>query len=999
MYVIKRNGDQEPVHFDKITERIKKLCYGLNLSYIDPAAISLKVIQGLYSGITTTELDQLASETCAYSSTYHPDFSTLAARIAVSNLHRQTDSVFSRNVKRMYEYTHPKTGEFAPLVAKSFYDVVMKYADVLDNAIYYDRDFNFDYFGFKTLERSYLLKMFDKPCERPSQMFMRCAVGVHTQVIDGEAVLDLTEAINTYNLLSQKYFTHATPTLYNAGTPSPQLSSCFLVHMEDSIEHIFKTLKDCAQISKYAGGIGINIHDIRANRSYIKGTNGLSNGIVPMLRVFSDTARYVDQSGRRKGSFAIYLETHHADIFDFLDLKKNNGKEEMRARDLFYALWIPDLFMKRVEANGDWTLFCPNEAPGLSDCYGEEYEKLYIKYENENRGRQTIKAQQLWFAILQSQIETGTPYMLYKDAANFKSNQKNLGTIKSSNLCVAPETYILTDKGQIQISQLENQEVNVWNGEQWSKTKVVKTGENQKLITVFLSNGVRIACTPYHKFIIVDNNNEFINNRVDAYNLKQGMTVISTNDKLESQIVSIANIIDEGRMDDTYCFNEPLNHAGVFNGILTGNCSEIIEYTSKDETAVCNLASIALSSYVKNGKEFNYEKLYEVTKVITKNLNKVIDINYYPIPEAANSNFRHRPIGIGVQGLADTFAILKYPFDSLEASQLNKSIFETIYHAALTASCELSKKYGPYSSFREPTPSPAAQGLLQFDLWNVKPNADTSVGPVYDWDTLKENIKIHGLRNSLLLAPMPTASTAQILGNNESIEPFTSNLYTRSCLSGNFIMVNKHLLKDLIELNLWNERMRMQIISEKGSIQNIHGIPQKLKDLYKTVWEMKMKTLIDMSADRGAYICQSQSLNLFVADPTVSKLTSMHFHAWKRGLKTGMYYLRTRPKADAIQFTVDKEMIKGLEDPGINSKGLEDPGINSKELTVPGIDGNSDSKDSLSPGINSKDISAPGIEPIKSKAEEAARKRQEIREAMKRGEFTFENEECTNCGS
>jgi ribonucleotide reductase alpha subunit len=819
--------------------------------------------------------------------------------------------------------------------------------------------------------------MHDKPCERPSQMFMRCAVGVHTQVIDGKAVLDVTEAINTYNLLSQKYFTHATPTLYNAGTPRPQLSSCFLVHMEDSVEHIFKTLKDCAHISKYAGGIGINIHNIRANRSYIKGTNGTSNGIVPMLRVFSDTARYIDQAGRRKGSFAIFLEPHHADIFDFLDLKKNNGKEEMRARDLFYALWISDLFMKRVEENGDWTLFCPNEAPGLSDCYGEEYEKLYIKYETEGRGRQTIKAQQLWFAILQSQIETGTPYMLYKDAANFKSNQKNLGTIKSSNLCVAPETYILTDKGQIQISQLENQEVNVWNGEQWSKTKVVKTGENQKLITVVLSNGARITCTPYHKFILADNTKikEFINNRIDASQLKSGMTVISINDNLESKIVSIVNIIDEGRYDDTYCFNEPINHAGVFNGILTGNCSEIIEYTSKDETAVCNLASIALNAYVKNGKEFNYEKLYEVTKVITKNLNKVIDINYYPIPEAENSNRRHRPIGIGVQGLADTFAMLKYPFDSPDAAQLNRSIFETIYHAALTASCELAKKYGPYSSFREPTPSPAAQGLLQFDLWNVKPNSDVNVGPVYDWGSLKENIKTYGLRNSLLLAPMPTASTAQILGNNESIEPFTSNLYTRSCLSGNFIVVNKHLLKDLIDLNLWNERMRMQIISEKGSIQNIPGIPQKLKDLYKTVWEMKMKTLIDMSADRGAYICQSQSLNLFVADPTVSKLTSMHFYAWKRGLKTGMYYLRTRPKADAIQFTVDKEMIRDLSGP-LESGIRVSP--ESKEL-VPGI--------------------TEPIDPIKSKAEEAARKRQAIREAMKRGDFSFENEECINCGS
>lgn len=1161
MYVLKRNGTREDLCLDKITSRIRKLCYGLNAEWIDPVKITLKVVSGIYSGITTTELDLLTAETCAYSSTYHPDWSKLGARILCSNLHKNTDSVFSRNIKKMYEYKHPKTGENASLISKELYEVVMEHADKLDNAIYYDRDYDFDYFGFKTLERSYLLKMHDKPVERPAQLFMRVACAIHTKKGKDKAELDLDAAIETYNLMSQRFFTHATPTLYNAGTPHSQLSSCFLMTTEDSIDGIYKTLKDCANISKYAGGIGISIHDIRAARSYIKGTNGTSNGIVPMLKVFSDTARYVDQcldpntivytksgpkkiknvmmndkvitddgnfyrirrvldydfsgnmhmlnvmhtlhplkltemhplyvvknrsvdepefievmnikegdyvgfpipayskdmnhislddcrfygifnscikkldnfysiqlkrdtdtvifvkdylvnnfiefftgveggetitinwrknrmfkftkdmvydednrkfivpflmhlpndkitmilkgllennitihknyahmknsysditesirymflrlgviisgnssvieipllpqvvkmlnlditpadslfdsffirngciftkvvensivknytgrvmdievdneqhhnflthsglvkngGGKRKGSFAIYLEPWHADIFDFLELKKNNGKEEMRARDLFYALWISDLFMERVENNGDWTLFCPNEAPGLSDVYGDEFKKLYTQYETEGRGRQTVKAQQLWFAILQSQIESGTPYMLYKDACNEKSNQKNLGVIKSSNLC-----------------------------------------------------------------------------------------------------------------------------------------TEIVEYTSKDEIAVCNLASIALNAYVKNDdkKSFDYNKLAEVSRIITRNLNKIIDINYYPVPEARNSNLRHRPIGIGVQGLADTFALMEYPFESLEAAQLNKNIFETIYYASLTASCELAEKEGPYSSFygvgENPIPCPASNGVLQFDLWNVKPNQDSILGPVYDWDSLKQRIRKHGLRNSLLLAPMPTASTAQILGNNESIEPFTSNIYSRRVLSGEFPVINRHLLKSLIELGLWNENVRMQIIAEKGSIQNIECIPRKLKELYKTVWEIKMKSVIDMAADRGAFICQSQSMNLFVAEPTVSKLSSMHFYSWKRGLKTGIYYLRTQPKADAIQFTVDQNMIKSL----------------SGEKTTNKPDNFMDSN----------------TDKVKMRAEEAARKRQEIREAMKRGEYNHEDEICISCGS
>ncbi len=1020
MFVLKRNGEKEEVHFDKITTRIKKLCYGLNEKYVDATKVAIKVIQGIYNGITTSELDQLASETCAYSSTYHPDWSKLGARIAVSNLHKNTDSVFSRNVKKMYEYKHPKTGEDAPLISKDFYTVVMENAEILDNEIKYDRDYDFDYFGFKTLEKSYLLRMNDSPCERPQQMYMRASIAIHTSVIFDEEKnikipkLDLVETLNTYKLMSQRFMSHSTPTLYNAGMPRQQLSSCFLLDMEDSVDSIFKVLKDCANISKYAGGIGINVHSIRANGSYVKGTNGRSDGLVPMLRVFNDTARYINQAGKRKGSFAFYVEPHHADIMDFIELRKNNGKEEMRARDLFLGLWISDLFMERVEANADWTLFCPNEAPGLCDVYGEEFKKLYEKYEQEGRGRKTMKAQALWFSIIQSQIETGTPYMLYKDACNQKSNQKNLGTIKSSNLCVAPETYILTDKGQIQISELEGQEVNVWNGDKWSKTTVMKTGENQKVIKINFfnkhtdKNGKNkysynfIECTEYHKFILENFNSGLFEEslfsniketeRIDAKDIREGSRLIKWVNP-EGEIVETTVTIKEnkGRICHTYCFNEPENHAGVFNGILTGNCSEIIEYTSPSESSVCNLASIALNSFVKQGNsdnknfdiksrydsgKYDFPKLLEVAKTATKNLNKVIDINYYPIPETEYSNKKHRPIGIGVQGLADTFALLEYPFESPDAAQLNKSIFETIYFGALTASCELAKKYGPYETFRngyrsgDDAVSPAAQGLLQFDLWNVKTNTDPSLGPVYDWTSLKENIKTYGLRNSLLLAPMPTASTAQILGNNESIEPFTSNVYSRRVLSGEFPVVNKHLMKTLVDMNLWDDRMRMRIISDKGSIQNIPEIPQKLKDIYKTVWEIKMKSVIDMAADRGAFVCQSQSMNLFIAEPTLAKMTSMHFYAWKKGLKTGMYYLRTKPKADAIQFTVDKELILSMT-----------------------------SSKSLSSEVKPKEIEIPNSKNKESRAEEAARKRQEIREAMKRGEFELEDEICTNCSA
>ncbi|CAL1297685.1 unnamed protein product [Larinioides sclopetarius] len=770
MYVIKRDGRRENVMFDKITSRIVKLCYGLNMDYIDPTAVTMKVINGIFRGVKTVELDNLAAETAATMTTKHPDYAILAARIAISNLHKETKKTFSHVIDDLYNMKNERTGKITPMISKTVYKVIMDNADKLNSAIIYDRDFNYNFFGFKTLERSYLLKINGKDnrfsvVERPQHMLMRVAVGIHSDDIDA--------AIETYHLMSDKWFTHASPTLFNSGTPKPQLSSCFLLSMtEDSIDGIYDTLKRCALISKSAGGIGLNVHCIRATGSYIAGTNGTSNGLVPMLRVFNNTARYVDQGGnKRPGAFAVYLEPWHADIFEFLDLKKNTGKEEQRARDLFYALWIPDLFMKRVEKDEMWSLMCPDESPGLHTCYGEEFEELYEKYEKEGRYRSQVKAQQLWYAIIESQIETGTPYMLYKDACNRKSNQKNLGTIQCSNLC-----------------------------------------------------------------------------------------------------------------------------------------TEIVEYTSDDEVAVCNLASIALNRYVKD-QEFDFEKLKEVTKVITRNLNKIIEINYYPVPQAEKSNKRHRPIGIGVQGLADTFILMRYPFDSPEAQKLNIEIFETIYYAALEASCELAEKHGPYETYEG---SPASQGILQYDMWNVTPTDK------WDWAALKEKIAKHGLRNSLLLAPMPTASTAQILGNNESIEPYTSNIYSRRVLSGEFQVVNHHLLKDLTDLDLWDDNLKNKLIASNGSIQNIDGIPDNLKKLYRTVWEISQKSILKMAADRGAYIDQSQSLNVHIAEPNYGKITSMHFYGWHLGLKTGMYYLRTKPAVNAIQFTVDK---KALRENGVKANG------------------------------------------------------------------------------
>ena len=769
MQVVNRKGEREDVRFDAILEKLSSLSNGLDTNWVDAANLTKLTIEGLYDGVTTRELDQLAAETAASLASHHPDYSKLAARICVDDLHRSTKATFSEVVTDLREFIDPESGEHAPLISQEVYDIIMNNKATLDNYIDYDRDFNYDYFGFKTLERSYLLKLNGEVAERPQHMLMRVAVGIHHE--------DIEKALETYDLMSQGFFTHATPTLFNSGTPTPQMSSCFLLTMQDdSLVGIYDTLKQCALISKSAGGIGLSIHHIRSKGSYIKGTNGESNGIVPMLRVFNDTARYVDQGGgKRKGSIAIYLEPWHPDIIQFLDLRKNHGKEELRARDLFYALWTPDLFMERVEQNADWSFFCPNECPGLQDAYGEEFKELYESYEAQGLARETVPARTVWDKVVEAQIETGTPYMLYKDSANMKSNQKNLGTIRSSNLC-----------------------------------------------------------------------------------------------------------------------------------------TEIMEYTSKDEVAVCNLASIALPRFVnQETKQFDFQKLYDVTYHVTGNLNRVIDVNYYPVEEARNSNMRHRPIGLGVQGLADTFAMLGMAFESDTAKALNKEIFETIYFASCTASKDAAIVEGPYSSFKG---SPASQGILQFDLWNMNDHSGR-----WDWESLKSEIIEHGMRNSLLLAPMPTASTSQILGNNECFEAFTSNLYVRRTLSGEFVVTNKHLIKDLIDLGLWSLEMKDEILRHKGSIQAIAGIPDHIKELYKTTWEIKQKNVIDMAADRGAYIDQSQSMNIHMIDANPAKVTSMHFYGWKKGLKTGMYYLRTKAAADAIQFTVEQkkaqdQTVSGLAD-------------------------------------------------------------------------------------
>lgn len=1174
MYVRKRDGSTETVSFDKISRRIRKLSeMRMSLECIhDPAIqisqsqsststleinytdLAIKVIDQIYDGITTKELDILTAEQCMSLITSHPDYGVLASRVIISNHHKNTSSNFKEIVEQLYHHTDIHN-EHSPIVSKELYDVVAQNAETIQGWFDWERDYLIDFFGFKTLERAYLLRENGVILERPQHMWMRVAIGIHGD--------NLQKVRETYDLMSLKYFTHATPTLFNAGTPRPQMSSCYLIGMEnDSIDGIYNTLRDCARISKWAGGIGLHIHNIRAKGSRIRGTNGTSNGIVPMLRVFNNTARYVDQcftqdtmvettrgklaiqdvipnethvitgsgrpfivrellehqprqrematilcdngskvditqehlvlvfrnrtpnsptifsqeahmkafqrllygdnatpdvmysetegglfgwvpastltmndyfcsirgdfleytrierinrytytdkvydlvvdtehhyqvepgvvhngGGKRAGSFAIYLEPWHSDVEDFMEMRKNHGNEEMKARDLFYALWIPDLFMERVQNNLPWSLMCPDECPGLSDAVGEEFKALYEKYEHEQRYKRQIPARELWLKILDSQIETGTPYMLYKDAANQKSNQQNIGTIKSSNLCVAPETKILTDEGEKPIYSLDGQWVNVWNGEAYSRVQVRKTGENQELMRVEVDDGRILYCTPYHKFYI--ENNGVI--EVEAGSLVKGMNLIEWKRPRVNRIVShtIHSVERTGRCDDTYCFTEPMRHMGVFNGILTGQCTEIIEYSDENETAVCNLGSIALPRFVetpdKNGKftvysrsgckyckmaisylkrmnleyrvinvdddnmrlgvfhklesrarqagfknintvpqilykeygdenekaqyiggynelisqvkpRYNYDKLHHITRVLTRNLNRVIDVNFYPTDKTQKSNMRHRPIGIGVQGLADTYALMNLSYSSDEAREINEQIFETIYHASLEESCDIACEEGTYDTFDG---SPASRGQLQFDLWRCSPSDR------YDWSSLRENIRVNGLRNSLLVAPMPTASTSQILGFNECFEPFTSNIYMRRTLAGEFIIINKYLLRELIELGLWNKEMKNRIIMDNGSIQGIQEIPERIRENYKIVWEMSMKTLIDLAGDRGKYVCQSQSMNLWMENPDYKSLTSMHFYAWKKGLKTGIYYLRTKAKATAQKFTVE----------------------------------------------------------------------------------------------
>ena len=1054
MYVTKRNHHREIMSFDKILKRIKKVGQEVNIK-INYSALAIKVIDQLYDGISTTKIDELTAEQCASMSSVHPDYNTLAGRITISNHHKNTKNSFCQVMKELYQYKD-QHGQLYPLLSQKFYKTIIFFGkEKLDALCDYDRDYLIDFFGFKTLEKSYLMKINKRIVERPQHMWLRVAIGIHDR--------DWDRVEETYHYMSQKYFTHATPTLFNAGTPTPQLSSCYLMAMEeDSIDGIFNTLKDCALISKWAGGIGLHIHNIRAAGSPIRGTNGTSNGILPMLKVFNNTAKYVDQGGgKRNGSIAVYLEPWHADVEMFLQMRKNHGDEEMKARDLFYALWVPDLFMERVKNGEKWTLFCPAECPGLSDCIGEEFEQLYKKYEQEGKGRSTCGARDLWFQILDSQMETGTPYLLYKDTCNEKSNQKNVGVIKSSNLCVCPETQILTKDGYFPIVSLyprnypentqeyeQSKKVEVWNGEEYSEVEIFKTGEDVSFIEVFTSDGSALVCTPGHRFYIRDGSGKC--NLKEAQDLlpgdlleaskfpvidgkerfptgqspqlegcRAGKTNVimsrdniiqiyvpinhSLKDKLEwfvgfvepflavaidedeeyvavfsvSRIlledmkfmlqtcglntiiydlkdpdpengavaellismvqlrrlkeeygeflkfstfdfnpsplsveemnslqmnpnVRVVKVTPSSRIDDSFCFTEPKAHAGIFNGIRTSQCTEIIEYSDSDETAVCNLASISLPSFVKDVHTFDYEELHKVTRIVTRNLNKVIDINFYPTPKTERSNLRHRPIGLGVQGLADVFFLMNLSFSSAESKAINKRIFETIYHAALIESCQMAKEFGPYETFKG---SPASFGILQFDMWE---NAHPGNGR-YDWDQLKKEIQANGLRNSLLVAPMPTASTSQILGNNECIEPITSNIYSRRTLAGEFILVNKHLMKEMLEKDKWNENFKNNMVANNGSVQSFEYLDPEIREKYRTVWEIPMKDLIDMAADRGAFICQSQSLNLWLEDPNYNTMTSMHFYSWNKGLKTGIYYLRRRPRHHAQQFTIEPE--------------------------------------------------------------------------------------------
>ena len=914
--VIKRNGNKEEVSFDKVTRRLKKLCNGLS-DEINPIIIAQKVCSQIYNNVSTVELDELAAQICISMETTHLDYGILASRIIISNNHKCTSPSFSETIYLLYNdtannttnNTTNNTNNINHLIADDVYEIVMKNKDKLNAIINYEKDFLFDYFGFKTLEKAYLMRVGGKVIERIQHLFMRVSIGIHKD--------DLKSVIQSYELISDKYFTHATPSLYNAGTPRPQFASCFLLGMDDSVKGIYKTVSDCAEISACAGGIGLSLSKIRSKNSYIKGTNGYSNGIIPLCRVLNETARHINQSGKRPGSIAVYIEPHNAEILEFLELRKNTGAESERARDLFLALWISDLFMKRVETNSEWSLFDANECLGLEEVYGEEFEALYTKYEEAGKARKKISARKVWNYILTSQIETGTPYILYKDAINKKSNQKNYGTIKNSNLCVVGETLILTDKGNITIGEYVNETVNVWNGEVYSETVIRKTGTKQEIIKIGFSNGSFIECTKYHKFYVyaADLKTE---KQVNAEDLKVNMQIITyklpSNDGFKHNEyfnVSVIYIInnENNRFADTYCFTEPLLNRGIFNGILAGNCAEILEYSDDKEYAVCTLASISLPNFVtdngsENGKmSFNFNKLIEVSNVVVRNLNKVIDVTYYPVPETEYSNKKHRPQGIGVQGLSDVYCKMGVAFDSLEAKELNKQIFETLYFGAMTASNNIAIEEGkPYSTF---TGSPLSHGQFQFDLWGIEPSSR------YDWQSLRESVMKHGVANSLLIALMPTASTSQILGNNECFEPFTSNMYTRRTMAGDFIVINKYLVRDLMKCGLWNIDMKNKIIANNGSVQNIAEIPQNVRDLYKTVWEIKQKVLIEQAIDRGPFICQTQSMNLFFEEPTQNMLTSALFYGWKGGLKTGCYYIRTKPKAQAQQFTIAPSAISG----------------------------------------------------------------------------------------
>ena len=943
MKVVKRDGTKEDVSFDKVLTRIRR-CAGLEVVDkllpsnsstnqsseqdtpecipmepldVNPDLIAQRTLARIHDGVKTSDLDELAAQLAISLVTTHPDYGTLASRIIISNHQKQTLPSFVETMKLLANQRNKKTGAPVSYLSKPFLAAVERFGPELDKALHFERDFLLDYFGFMTLARQkYLLRdITGRVLERPQHIYMRVALAMYPD--------NLEHVLESYEYMSLKYFIHATPTMFNAGSPMAQMSSCYLLCMsEDSITGIYKTLGDCAQISKYAGGIGLHIHNVRAKDAHINGNGGTSTGIVPMLKNFNATARYVDQGSKRNGSFAIYLEPWHADVEDFLKLKLNTGSEDERARDLFYALWIPDLFMKRIKADGLWTLFCPSEAPGLADVWGPAFETLYEDYEAKGLGRRQVKARDLWARVTTAQIETGTPYLLYKDAANSKSNQQNLGTIKSSNLCVAPETLITTNRGALPIGSLVNQIVSVWNGTLWSETLIQKTNTDQPLITVVIEDEEvspykektwivqrSIDCTPYHKFLLESDKSIRECERIEAKDLSSGTKLMPWIDQYGIKHTPVVKAIyDLGRKEDTYCFNEAIHHAGVFNGVLTGNCTEIIEYSDKDETAVCNLASLGLPTFVLKSRTFDFEQLRRVTKIVIRNLNRVIDINFYPVPETRTSNLRHRPVGLGVQGLADVFAMLRKPWELPATRDFHQRIFEHIYFAALEASNEAAVLEGPYETFKG---SPASKGILQFDMWKKVPLTQTD--KTLDWTGLRAKIVEKGLRNSLLIAPMPTASTSQILGFNECFEPFTSNIYARRTLSGEYIILNKHLIRDLLKLGLWNEDLKNQIIMRNGSVQGISAIPEATQTLFKTAWEIKQRTLLDMAADRGAFICQSQSLNLFVAEPTHAKLSSMQFYAWELGLKTGQYYLRTKAPVMAQKFTIDPDLQKEAE--------------------------------------------------------------------------------------